>query len=91
MALQEFEPFDSEAQAKRNVVAAIESAAKKLGNTKAVCRKCYIHPEVLNVYLSGTLVKSLKSHVKREIKSSSHALWPEEATVLALLQERLAR
>ena len=91
MALQEFEPFDSEAQAKRNVVAAVESVAKKLGNTKAVCRKCYIHPEVLNVYLSGTLVKSLKSHVGREIKSSPHALWPEEAAVLALLQERLAR
>jgi len=46
MALQEFERFDSQTQAKRNVVAAIESVAKKLGNTKAVCRKCYIHPTV---------------------------------------------
>ena len=31
-------------EAKRNIVQAIESVAKRLGNTKAVCRKCYIHP-----------------------------------------------
>jgi DNA topoisomerase-1 len=91
MALQEFERFDSQTQAKRNVVAAIESVAKKLGNTKAVCRKCYIHPTVLNTYLDGTLVDSLKAQVERQLKSSLHGLRPEEAAVLALLQERLSR
>lgn len=87
MALQEFDRFDSETQAKKNVVAAIESVAKRLGNTKAVCRKCYVHPAVLNCYLDGSLVKSLKKNVEAKIKSS---LRPEEAVVLALLQERLA-
>ena len=91
MALQEFERFDSETQAKRNVVAAIESVAKKLGNTKAVCRKCYIHPKVLTSYLDGTLIKSLQRKVERKMKSSLRALRPEEAAVLALLQQRLAR
>ncbi len=49
--------FDSKAQAKRNVVKAIELVARKLGNTKAVCRKCYIHPAVLNAYLDGSLAR----------------------------------
>src|SRR5205807_2602258 len=52
-ALQEFQAFDSRAQAKRNVVSAIEAVAKRLGNTKTVCRKCYIHPALLNAYLDG--------------------------------------
>src|SRR5690606_32175282 len=42
-ALREFEQFDSATQAKRNVVQAIETVARRLGNTRAVCRKCYIH------------------------------------------------
>ena len=52
--------FDSAAQAKRNIVQAVESVAEKLGNTCAVCRKCYIHPAVLDAYLDGTLLKVLK-------------------------------
>jgi DNA topoisomerase-1 len=54
-ALAEFKQFDSQAQAKRNIVQAIEVVAGKLGNTRAVCRKCYIHPEVLNAYVDGSL------------------------------------
>ena len=52
-ALQAFSSFDSQAQAKRNVLRAIEAVAKRLGNTKAVCRKCYVHPDVLASYLYG--------------------------------------
>ena len=42
LALQEFEKFDSETQAKKNIVRAIESVAEKLGNTPSICRKCYV-------------------------------------------------
>jgi DNA topoisomerase-1 len=91
MALQEFQAFDSEAQAKRNVLAAIESVAKKLGNTKAVCRKCYIHPAVIDVYLQGDLAKSLKQRIEKTMRRSLQNLRPEEAAVMALLQERLKR
>jgi DNA topoisomerase-1 len=90
-ALQEFEAFDSAAQAKHNVVRAIESVAKRLGNTKTVCRKCYIHPEVLEAYLDGTLIQTLSRRVNQEFTHALHQLPPEEAAVLALLQERLAR
>jgi len=46
MALNELESFDSAAQAKRNLRAAIEKVASKLGNTlPTICRKCYVHCE----------------------------------------------
>jgi DNA topoisomerase-1 len=47
LALREFEQVDSDAMRKRAVVRAVERVAKHLGNTPAVCRRCYIHPEVL--------------------------------------------
>ncbi|MDQ6733898.1 MAG: DNA topoisomerase IB [Nitrospirota bacterium] len=90
-ALQEFQTFDSQAQAKRNVVQAIESVAKRLGNTKAVCRKCYIHPAVINHYMDGSLLQTLTHRVKKELARSLHGLPAEEAAVLALLQQRLKR
>ena len=88
-ALQEFQAFDSQAQAKRNVVQAIESVAKRLGNTKAVCRKCYIHPAVINLYMDGSLLQTLTRRVKKELTRSLHGLPAEEAAVLTLLQQRL--
>jgi DNA topoisomerase-1 len=88
-ALQEFEAFDSKTQAKRNIVQAIENVAKRLGNTKAVCRKCYIHPAVLDAYLDGSLLHTLRQRVQKEISESLSTLRPEDAAVLAFLQERL--
>jgi DNA topoisomerase-1 len=91
MALQEFEAFDSQTQANKNVVAAIESVAKKLGNTRAVCRKCYIHPAVLDTYLDGDLAMALQQRVEQKLAGSLKSLKPEEAAVMAMLQERLRR
>jgi DNA topoisomerase I len=90
-ALQQFESFDSQTQAKRNIVQAIESVAKRLGNTKAVCRKCYVHPLVFDAYLDGSLARTLKLQVEKEIRGSLAHLRPEEAAVLAFLEVRLAR
>jgi DNA topoisomerase-1 len=91
IALQEFEKFDSEAQAKRNVVQAIERVAQRLGNTPSVCRKCYIHPAIVDAYLEGSMLEALRARTAREAARSLGALKPEEAAVMALLQNRLAR
>jgi DNA topoisomerase I len=91
MALQEFEAFDSKAQAKKNIVRAIERVAERLGNTPTVCRKCYIHPAVLDSYLDGTMIEVLRQRADQEMEKSVGKLKPEEAAVLALLQNRLAR
>ena len=89
LALREFEAFDSETQAKRNIMAAIKSVAKRLGNTPTVCRKCYIHPHVLDAYLDGTMLETFRQRTE-EIMGDCSELRPEEAAVLALLRRRLA-
>jgi DNA topoisomerase-1 len=89
MALQEYQKFDSQAQAKKNIVRAIESVAEKLGNTPSICRKCYVHPAVLDAYLDGTMLHALRQRAREELVKDLHALRPEEAAVLALLQQRL--
>src|SRR3954470_17348902 len=88
--LQEFEKFGSETQAKRNIVSAVETVAKRLGNTKAVCRKCYIHPAILDAYMDGSMVKILADRVRREPGKTSD-LSRAEAAVLGFLQRRLTR
>jgi DNA topoisomerase I len=89
MALQEFKVFDSAAQAKRNLRQAIERVAARLGNTPTICRKCYIHPDVIDSYLDGNLALEIKSEVESELREGIAGLEPEEAAVLAILREPL--
>ncbi|MDJ0390054.1 DNA topoisomerase IB [Roseomonas sp. E05] len=90
MALAEFEHFDTKAAAKRNVKAAIEHTAARLGNTPTICRKCYVHPEVVGSYLEGALLVQVRREVEAELREDLAELKPEEAAVLAFLRERLA-
>ncbi|HLY67990.1 MAG TPA: DNA topoisomerase IB [Chloroflexota bacterium] len=56
--LGELEPFASKVEAKKNVLRIIESVAEELGNTVAICRKCYVHPAVIDRYAAGALPAS---------------------------------
>lgn len=89
LALQAFERVDSQAQAKQNVVRAIENVARRLGNTPSICRKCYVHPAVIESYLEGSFAERLEERVQTELVEELQDLSPEEAAVLALLQQRL--
>jgi DNA topoisomerase-1 len=91
LALQEFEAFDKETEAKKNVVNAIKSVSERLGNTPSICRKCYIHPAVIDSYLEGTMLDSLQQITAQELIDNLHALKPEEAAVMTLLEKRLER
>jgi len=86
--LREFESFESQTQAKKNLVAAIKSVAERLGNTPSVCRKCYVHPGVIESYMGGEIVKSFEDQVKKALPPSSGALRQEEIDVLHLLEHR---
>jgi DNA topoisomerase I len=77
MALKELEKFDSAAQAKRNLRAAIEKVSARLGNTPTICRKCYVHPEVLNSYMDGNLANELRSKAESELRDNIGNLKPE--------------
>ena len=91
MALREFEPAEAEAAAKRNVRRAIEKVAARLGNTPAICRKCYVHPEMLAAYLDGKLAGLLEKAPDKALKRAFAALPAEEAATLLLLHVRTSR
>jgi DNA topoisomerase I len=91
MALQEVLQFDTQAAAKKQLRQAIEQVAARLGNTPTICRKCYIHPEVLNAYVEGDLLLKLEHDVEAQLRGAPASLKPEEAAVLTLLETRLDR
>jgi DNA topoisomerase-1 len=89
IALRQFERFDTKAQAKKNLVAAIERVAERLGNTPAVCRKCYIHPVILESYLDGSTVDVILRKAEDSLSHGLPSLSGAEGAVLAFLQQRL--
>jgi DNA topoisomerase-1 len=89
-ALRELERAGSPAQAKRNIVRAIEAVAARLGNTTAICRKCYVHPAVLDAYMDGSMLQVVRRRVDRAL-ADPRGLTAEETSVMTLLQRRLAR
>ncbi len=94
LALHEFEQFDSAAKAKRNVLRAIETVSKLLGNTPAICRKCYIHPKIFDGYLDGSLADALKHRADAALaheKGAGEGLTAEEIAVMAFLSRSLGQ
>ncbi|CAM3281532.1 DNA topoisomerase IB [Paracoccus nototheniae] len=87
IALSEFEKADSEAAAKRNVRDAIETVAARLGNTPTICRKCYVHPQIIDGYLADELKLELQDEIAEAL--SHDDLRPEEKQVLTFLKKRL--
>jgi DNA topoisomerase-1 len=90
-ALKEFESFDTQARAKKNIRAAIEQVAARLGNTPTICRKCYVHPELISCYVEGSLLLEIKDEIEAELRQDLPGLRPEEAAVLSLLEARMNR
>lgn len=85
-ALGELAPFALKSQAKRNVVQAVDAVARKLGNTRAVCQKCYIHPATVKAYFDGTLPESL-SRPAPAARATENGLTDDEAAVMMILEE----
>lgn len=89
MALTELGAFENKTQARKNVRDALHAVAKILGNTPAVCRKCYVHPVVLESYLSGGAIEGLKQRAEETLAEALEDLNSGEAAVLSFLQARL--
>ena len=89
LALREFEHVDSDAMRKRAIVRAVERVARHLGNTPAVCRRCYIHPEIFEGYFDGTLLATLAEKTCLYLTEEIEGMTAEEAAVVAFLRLRL--
>lgn len=88
-ALAAVEPARSKTHAAREIVRAVESVAKCLGNTKAVCRKCYIHPAILDAYADGLTIKTVRARAVRLMRSGGLA--DAEAASAAIIANHLRR
>ena len=60
--------FSSAAEGKRKIVRAVEAVARRLGNTKAVCRKSYIHPAIFDAYLEGARIAATEPAIVATIR-----------------------
>jgi DNA topoisomerase I len=89
LALQEIATFDAEASRKSPIVRAAERVAKHLGNTPAICRRCYIHPAIFEGFIDGTLLPALQERTQSYLADNIHDLSAEEAAVTAFLRLRL--
>jgi len=96
--LREIGTFESETQAKKNVVEAIKRVSARLGNTASVCRKCYVHPVVLETYMGGEMQgvvgqadRELEHALEEEIAKDPNALRDEEHALLKLLRGKMAK
>lgn len=90
VTLADLERFDTKAATKKVVLEAVESVAKRLGNTPAICRKCYIHPAVFEGYLDGSLAEGLKQRADDLLEHpSGSGLTAPEVALTAFLSRRL--
>jgi DNA topoisomerase-1 len=73
------------------ITKAIETVARQLGNTVAICRKCYVHPVVMEAYSNGSLHAALKRALAAPASNANGGLRPEETAVLAFLRGAIAQ
>ena len=85
-ALRELGPMDTEREAKSAIIRAVDQVAEQLNNTRAVCRKYYIHPTVLETYLAGTMLSGLGNGTRLAAAAATgSALNAEEKALVRLL------
>jgi DNA topoisomerase-1 len=75
--------FETKKQAKANLKTAICAVAHFLGNTPAICRKCYVHPAIVEAYLNRTQIAGLDQATKNAAKINLRAI---ERAVLKFLR-----
>ena len=88
-ALREMGSASTKRDAEHNVLSAIDRTAERLGNTRAVCRKYYIHPALIEAYLDGAVLPPLPERMWQERRLHGPTLRRHEAEVLAFLKSRV--
>jgi len=87
--LRDTRPATTKKEAERNVVQAIDHAASRLGNTRTVCRKYYVHPKIIEAYLRGEVLPPSPQQTKRLLRKPGGRLRKHEEEVLAFIRARL--
>ena len=85
-ALREIGPARLVRDKRSNIVRAIDRVAKRLGNTRAVCRKYYIHPVILEAYSRGKVIPPAEPR-ERDRRKPERRLRQDEIAVLRFIEE----
>ena len=88
LAARAFSALGDKAATASSVKRAVEEVAEQLGNTPTVCRACYIHPDIVNSYLDGSLADLLATRAGEKL-DKGRGLRAEERLVLSVLRSRL--
>ena len=91
IALNAQEKFETKKQAKSNINTAVKAVAHILGNTPAICRKCYVHPAIFKSYLDQKSIEGLKQMTEEALENEDVDLRSSEKAVLKFLESRLAK
>jgi DNA topoisomerase I len=91
LALAAQEKFATKKQAKSNITTAVKAVSAILGNTPAICRKCYVHPEIFENYLNQRSIDGLKQLTEDALEKEDVDLRSSEKAILKFLQSRLAK
>jgi DNA topoisomerase I len=83
-ALRELGPAPTEREAKAAILRAIDQVAEQLNNTRAVCRKYYVHPAVFDAYQAGTMIEGL-GNGNAKAAAAAAGLSAKERAVVRLL------
>jgi DNA topoisomerase I len=83
-ALRELQPGRNKTHCEKNVLLAVEAVAGLLGNTRAVCRKSYVHPGVIDCYVDGSLARILERRAKGA--KAAAGLRPDELALITILK-----
>jgi DNA topoisomerase-1 len=88
-ALRAMGPAETKREAEKNIVSAVDVTAKRLGNTRSVCRKYYIHPALIEAYLEGSVLPPLPERHWNKRKTVGPTLRQHEMDVLAFIKARI--
>jgi DNA topoisomerase-1 len=91
IALARFEDSQTRQAEKATIRLAIETVADILGNTAAVCRKCYVHPAIVEGYVARTLKPAMRARADQPCAVRLDGLRREEAAVMGFLAAATAR
>jgi len=86
LAFKELGFFETQTESKRKIVAALDNVAQQLGNTRTVCKKYYVHPQIISMYENKTLEKYFDELEKLEANDDKTGLTPEEKIVMKILE-----
>ncbi len=88
-AFRSLEKAITEGQRKKNILTVLDSVSQKLGNSRSICKKYYVHPGLIRLYEEDNFDKYVKRLDKIEVSENVYELTPTEQILLEILKEKV--